>query len=437
MKTTHQRLRCIVGVLSLTLCLALFFFVPVSTHAATAPIKIMPLGDSITYGTNSSNGGGYRLPLWNDLISQGASVDFVGSQQSGPMNADDDNEGHPGWRIDQIASNIVSWLTTYQPQIILLHIGTNDINQNYDVANAPARLSSLIHQITTTLPNASVFVAQIIPLTSSSSSNSQVVTYNSAIPNIVQAAGPNVHMVDMYDAVPANQLPDNIHPSDFGYALMAHVWYTALLPLLSLNSQAQQFATNFENALPQPTSSNLGDTSGYPAGGIANVTGVCCGLAGPESGTRNEIAYSGTTSLMYSGDATASSGADFAYMVGFDVSALNLVVDSSARLSYWIYPQSPRSNTLTTGTNSSCVAIDLIFSDGSNLRDSGAVDQNGNRAHPAYQCNHLALDSWNQVIVQLGSYVNGKTVERIDVGYDQPNTTGGYRGYVDDISIAG
>ncbi|HLG77230.1 MAG TPA: hypothetical protein VKX46_12505, partial [Ktedonobacteraceae bacterium] len=88
-----------------------------------------------------------------------------------------------------------------------------------------------------------------------------------------------------------------------------------------------------------------------------------------------------------------------------------------------------------SGTNSSCVAIDLIFRDGTNLRDSGATDQHGNRAHPAYQCGHLTMDAWNQVIVNLGAFVNGKTIVRLDVGYDQPANTGGYRGYIDDISI--
>ncbi len=436
MKTTCRRIWHKVGILFISLCLMLVFFIPGTVHAATSPIKIMPLGDSITYGTNSSNGGGYRLPLWDELISQGANVDFVGSQQNGPENFDADNEGHSGWRIDQISANVVNWLTTYQPQIILLHIGTNDIVQNYDVTNAPARLSTLINQITTTLPNATLFVAQIVPLNSSSSSNAEVQTFNSAIPDIVKAAGSNVHMVDMYDAVPASLLTDNIHPNDYGYALMANVWHTALLPQLSLSNQTHQFSTDFEQGSPQPTSSNFADSSGYPAGGSTNVEGVCCGLNGPELGSRNETAHSGTTALLYSGEATNSSSADYAYLVGFNLSGLNLTVDSSTVLSYWIYPQSSTANSLVTDTNSTCVAIDLIFSDGSNLRDSGAVDQNGNRAHPAYQCNHLTLDNWNQVTVRLGSYVNGKTIERIDLGYDQANSTGGYRGYVDDISIA-
>jgi hypothetical protein len=104
-------------------------------------------------------------------------------------------------------------------------------------------------------------------------------------------------------------------------------------------------------------------------------------------------------------------------------------------LTYWIYPQSSATNPLVSGNNSACVAIDLIFSDGTNLRDSGVTDQNGIRVHPANQCGHLTMNAWNQVTVNLGAFVNGKTIVRLDVGYDQPTSTGSYRGYIDDISI--
>ena len=46
------------------------------------------------------------------------------------------------------------------------------------------------------------------------------------------------------------------------------------------------------------------------------------------------------------------------------------------------------------------------------------------------------MDSWNRETVNLGAFVNGKTIVRIDLGYDQPANTGGYRGYIDDLSIA-
>ncbi len=101
-----------------------------------------------------------------------------------------------------------------------------------------------------------------------------------------------------------------------------------------------------------------------------------------------------------------------------------------------IYPQSHTSNGNVSGSNSTCVAIDMVFSNSTDLRDSGAVDQNGHTIHPAGQCGHLTLDSWNYVVSNIGAKVSGRTINRIDLGYDQANVTGGYRGYVDDIKIS-
>ena len=230
--------------------LMLFCLIPVSPspnlpypHLALVPLvranrtvfKIMPLGDSITYGQGSSTKGGYRLPLWNELRARRFPIDFVGSVQTGPASFDRENEGHPGWKIKQIAAKIVTWLMTYRPQIILLHIGTNDIFKNDDPAQAPTRLSQLLSLITTTLPGVIVIVAQIIPLLRSTRLNAEVVAYNASIPSIVQAyaaQGKRVQYVDMYHAVSASMLPDQIHPNDAGYAAMAKVWLQALLPLL-------------------------------------------------------------------------------------------------------------------------------------------------------------------------------------------------------------
>jgi len=195
------------------------------------------------------------------------------------------------------------------------------------------------------------------------------------------------------------------------------------------------FATGFESGDRQPTWANTVDGGGYPAGGLSNVGGICCGLSGPEAGVRTETGHTGGGALMYSGmDNSASSS--YAYDKVFDLTGANIVVGPTTTLSYWIYPQS---NTTAPepigGGNSACVAIDLIFADGSNLRDSGAVDQAGNRLHSAYQCGHLTLDTWNHVTSVIGARVAGKTIVRLDVGYDQSANTGGYRGYIDDISI--
>ncbi len=207
----------------------------------------------------------------------------------------------------------------------------------------------------------------------------------------------------------------------------------------SVNSSGSgSFSTSFESGQPQPTWTDTVDGAGQPAGGLSNVGGICCGLSGPEMGTRNETAHTGGTGLMYSGmDNSATTS--YAYMEVFNFSGQNLTVGPNTTLTYWIFPQSPSGNTvganLTSGNNSSCVAIDLIFSDNTNLRDSGATNQYGIREHPAFQCGHLTMNAWNQVVVNLGAFVNGKTIARLDVGYDQPGNTGGYRGYIDDISI--
>jgi hypothetical protein len=195
------------------------------------------------------------------------------------------------------------------------------------------------------------------------------------------------------------------------------------------------FTTGFESGQPQPAWTNTVDSGGYPAGGLLNVGGICCGLAGPEAGVRTERAHTGVAALMYSGLDT-SAATSYAYLKVFDLSRQPLKVGPSTTLSYWVFPQSGATSPVpVSGANSSCVAVDLIFSDGTNLRDSGAVDQHRNRLHPAAQCGHLALDSWDYVTSNLGAVVAGKSIIRIDVGYDQPANTGGYRWYVDDLSI--
>jgi lysophospholipase L1-like esterase len=193
-------------------------------------VKVMPLGDSITEGTQVP--GGYRIGLWQRLLTGRYTVDLVGSQFNGPAGlGDHDHEGHPGWRIDQIDANIGGWLSTSQPHTVLLHIGTNDILQNFNVSTAPNRLSTLIDHITNTVPSGEVFVAQIIPL-ANSGQETAVRTFNAAIPGIVQGkanSGKHVHAVDMHDALTPADLTDGIHPTASGYDKMAAVWYNALL----------------------------------------------------------------------------------------------------------------------------------------------------------------------------------------------------------------
>ncbi len=202
---------------------------PAAHAESNGGTRVMPLGDSITDGVTVS--GAYRTGLWQRLASGGSRVDLVGTLFGGPAGlGDHDHEGHSGWRIDMIDANIVGWLQTANPHSVLLHIGTNDVLQNNNVAGAPNRLSALIDKITNTVPTAEVFVATIIPLANAGQENA-VRGYNAAIPGIVQSkvsAGRHVHLVDMHAALTAADLADGVHPNAGGYDKMAATWFAAL-----------------------------------------------------------------------------------------------------------------------------------------------------------------------------------------------------------------
>jgi lysophospholipase L1-like esterase len=188
----------------------------------------MPLGDSITWGYASPSGNGYRGYLYNDLAAEGHAQDFVGSLRGGTM-SDPDNEGHSGWRIDQIAGIADSVLAAYQPNVVTLEIGTNDLNGNYQVSTAPDRLRSLIDQITRDVPTTTVLVGTAIVSTSGTEEAVRP-GFNAALPAIVQgeqAAGKHVSLVDM-SAVTTADLADQLHPNDNGYRKMADAFNAAV-----------------------------------------------------------------------------------------------------------------------------------------------------------------------------------------------------------------
>jgi lysophospholipase L1-like esterase len=210
---------------------------------------VMPLGDSITDGFGTP--GGYRIELFRTTLTAGQHITFVGRNANGPSTVTvgttttpfpQAHEGYSGYTIDPAGGRQgISPLTDAAisaggPQIILLQIGTNDIDLNLDVANAPARLGALLDQITADAPDALLVVAMITPL-NYDAGNTRVEAYNAAMPALVQsraAAGKHILLVDMYAAFVADPsfktslLADQWHPNPAGYALMSGVWYEAI-----------------------------------------------------------------------------------------------------------------------------------------------------------------------------------------------------------------
>jgi lysophospholipase L1-like esterase len=193
--------------------------------------------------------GGYRIELFRQAVTNTKNITFYGSLLNGPTTVANKtfprkHEGHGGWKIAQIAGLIPG--TAFAsgsggiPHIILLMIGTNDINGNDNVANAPARLESLLGLLTTNAPSALVVVASIIP-SQNDGTNTNFRTYNAAIPGVVSkavAAGKHVVFLDNYAAFSADTsyktklMTDNLHPNDAGYVVLGQSFYGAISALL-------------------------------------------------------------------------------------------------------------------------------------------------------------------------------------------------------------
>ncbi|MEO0840817.1 MAG: GDSL-type esterase/lipase family protein, partial [Cyanobacteria bacterium J06643_5] len=205
-------------------------------------IKIVTLGDSITQAENGQNS--YRKELWEQLNSAGYNVDFVGSENRNKDgnnfedgNFDPDHEGHWGWRIDEIINgrggegNLSDWLTSYTPDVALIHLGTNDAIQNNSAISSVEELNQVIDILRQDNSNITIFLSQLIP-TGNSGTNSRIDDLNDRIPGIVadknQANSPII-LVDQSAGFNANtDTYDGVHPNDAGEAKMAQKWFDAL-----------------------------------------------------------------------------------------------------------------------------------------------------------------------------------------------------------------
>jgi lysophospholipase L1-like esterase len=247
------------------------------TTRPTNAVRVMPLGDSITDGYNVP--GGYRVGLWRSLESDGYRVDFVGSRSTGPASlGDHDHEGHSGWRIDQIDARAVGWLRATTPRTVLLLLGTNDVTEDYDLPNAPARLSGLIDDITATVPGVELFVSSIVTLADPLLA-ARVETFNATIPGIAQAKaaqGHHVHFIDMHSALSTSDLADGVHPNTNGYAKMAARWYAALTCVPA--------ALTPDGSSPGPGTQSPGPGTQSPGPGTQSA-GCGATRAGPYVGT--------------------------------------------------------------------------------------------------------------------------------------------------------
>ncbi|UNI16145.1 hypothetical protein JDV02_002611 [Purpureocillium takamizusanense] len=206
---------------------------------AGTELRILCAGDSITLGTLSDtdggDGNGYRRQLQADLSKD--DVVFAGSTTTpGGTMHDGYFAAWPGKTIQYISDEIGPSLKQ-RPNMVLLHAGTNDMNENpststegNDPEAAARRLGALVDKIVVACPDAVVLVAIIID-TCRPEQSPRTRQFQSLIPDVVTRprleAGHKVLAANM-TSLPVSELRDCIHPTNRGYRLLGDFWYDVM-----------------------------------------------------------------------------------------------------------------------------------------------------------------------------------------------------------------
>jgi len=223
----------------------------ISLTPVSATIKIMPLGDSITRGYSSGETDpdymvSYRKALWDRLAAQSYEMDFVGSENDGSAVFGDvdlaDHEGHAGWTDADIVDGktgqgkLADWLIAEQPDVVLLHIGTNALDPS------PNDVRDILDVIDNYDRSVWVILARIINRSTYSQATTDFNNNVAEMANLRITNGDKIVIKDMedgaginYDLVadnPPGDMWDQLHPFETGYEKMAGTWFSGLQEIL-------------------------------------------------------------------------------------------------------------------------------------------------------------------------------------------------------------
>ncbi len=296
------------------------------------PLRIMPLGDSITYGANNDGvGGGYRYPLYVALTNAGYNVDFIGTQTSIPhagLGAEINHEGHSGWHVSAASNglyeNILPWLAQVaDPDVVLIHIGTNDTGDAPNYPGTIDELDALISRIASARPYAHIIVTTLLKRGADDTDSRYVLINTHFNPYVLsrvqahQAAGRRVHFLDMHAYLERTDMYDNLHPNQVGYGKMAAAWFPAITSIITPYgdlvapavaavrvASATSVTATFSKPIDLAASSAVTNATSWsvsPAGAVTAVSAlssdqrtVTLTLSGLTPATVSTLAFTGT-----------------------------------------------------------------------------------------------------------------------------------------------
>ncbi len=212
-------------------------------EAQGAPVRIMPLGDSLTSSVDGQ--ASYRYWLFKQLQAHGYNVDFVGTlwgvgdgvsgiYSDFPQN----HEGHPGATSDDILQGIRSWMSQTQPQVVLLLIGANDFQDGQPAMHAVVNTHRIIAAMQRVNPYVSILVAMIPPLAGQRGKDGYYDYLISQWAPYWATPRSPVRVVDLWTGFNTSKdTLDGQHPNAAGEKIYAYRFFLALQPILKRYGQ--------------------------------------------------------------------------------------------------------------------------------------------------------------------------------------------------------
>ena len=128
-----------------------------------------------------------------------------------------------------------AWLEGYTPDIVLLHLGTNDVFDNQTTLSTISEIGQIIDVLRADNPTVVVLLAKILP-TLDPASNQRIDELNQQIDSIAllkSTPESPVVVVDQNLGFSASEdTYDGIHPNLTGEEKMAQKWYDAIIAVL-------------------------------------------------------------------------------------------------------------------------------------------------------------------------------------------------------------
>ena len=217
--------------------------------ARAETINILPIGDSITQGGRADRAEySYRYPLFYQLNDAGYDVNFIGSLKTGlsgdfkwpdkdGVAFDPDHEGHYGWKTAAVRDKLEEWSAAWNaaPDIVLIHLGTNDRESKDYNADIVQPLKDMVAFLRTKNPHVAVLIGHL------NFNDEQATTIRKAVASGVKELNTKespvieVATYEGWNPDPAHAESDTFdwaHPNERGQVKMADKWLAAMKPFL-------------------------------------------------------------------------------------------------------------------------------------------------------------------------------------------------------------